>query len=937
MQSPDLKKRLSMTVPFAYAFWSSVWILLSDRVLLSLGATPELLVRVSILKGWLFTLVTSVLLYLLIRRGERSLRESYALLSSIIEGTTDAIFVKDIQGRYGLINTSGAQRLGKSAAEIIGTDDRDYVSAEDFIQLQATDRAVLSAKMPQQLEETVTMQGQTLTYLTTKYPLCNVGGEVEGLIGIARDITERQRMKQEREALLQELQRRNRELEALNLVTANAVSTLEIDALLHVLLDRLVTVMAADLGLIFLVQDDDLVLAAHMGGARTDQYSSFLINREIARIIRATEQLLDIQDLRQDPRFSTDSGNLPQTRHVLGVPLKRHQQFVGVLQVEWHQSHASTESEIHLLEITAERCAMALINAQLFEHTQQLQQRLQLQFDRSPIACIICDRQGQVVDWNPAAIAVFGYSKADMLGKVPDGVLRMAGDRRLPAPLSGLDSGLDGETSTPMLQENCTKDGRTIFCEWHHTPLRQGNGEVMGTLSMVQDVTARIQAEEQLRYSAFYDALTQLPQRRLLQQRIQALLDDSTASQPQSFAIFHLDLVRFKVLKYSLGHQLAEQLLMAIATRLQTRLPAQGMLSRVGTDEFAILHEAIASLPEAIQFAEDLQRDFSQPFSLGTHTVFMQITLGFVLRQEGDDDSEALLQAADIAMHHARLRSSTGYAAFDLEMRTQALDRLRLDSEMHRALDRQDFQLYYQPIIQVETRQLIGFEALLRWRHHQAWISPVDFIPLAEETGFIVPLGTWVLRQACTQLHNWHQQFPEHPRLAISVNVSVAQLMQPNFLDIVDQVLQETGLSPTGLKLEVTETAVMENAAQVSAVLEQLKARHIRLCIDDFGTGYSSLSYLRTFPFDTLKVDRSFVISLEQDPKSLELIRMIRLLARSLGMDMVAEGVETQAQLQQLQALGCEAAQGYLISRPIPPYQAEEAIALGEWPWSATL
>ncbi|TVQ19430.1 MAG: EAL domain-containing protein [Leptolyngbya sp. DLM2.Bin15] len=932
MQSPDLKKRLSMTVPFAYAFWSSLWILLSDRVLLSFGATPELLVRMSILKGWLFTLVTSVLLYLLIRRGERSLRTSYALLSSIIEGTTDAIFVKDLQGRYGLINTSGAQRLGKLAAEIIGTDDRDYVSSEDFIQLQATDRAVLNAKMPQQLEETVTMQGQTVTYLTTKYPLFNVWGEVEGLIGISRDITERQRMKQEREALLQELQGRNRDLEALNLVTANAISTLEIDALLHVLLDRLVTVMAADLGLIFLVKDDDLVLAAHMGDARSDGHNDFLINREIARIIRATGQLLDIQDLRQDPRFSTYSG-LAQTRHVLGVPLKRQQQFVGILQVEWHQPHVSTDREVRLLEITAERCAMALINAQLFERTQHLQQRLQLQFDRSPIACIICDRQGRVVDWNPAAIAVFGYSKADMLGKVPDGVLGVEGDRGLPTAISNIDR----ETSPPRLQTNGTKDGRTIFCEWHHTPLRQANGEVMGTLSMVQDVTARLQAEEQLRYSAFYDALTQLPQRRLLQQRIQTLLDESTASQPKLFAIFHLDLVRFKVLKYSLGHQLAEQLLMAIATRLQTSLPAQGMLSRVGTDEFAILHEAIASLPEAMQFAEDLQRGFSQPFSLGAHTVFMQITLGFVLRRDGDDDSEALLQAADIAMHHARLKSSTGYAAFDLGMRTQALDRLRLDSEMHRALDRQDFQLHYQPIIQVETRQLIGFEALLRWRHHQAWISPVDFIPLAEETGFIVPLGTWVLRQACTQLHDWHQQFPEHPRLAISVNVSVAQLMQPDFLDIVDQVLQETGLSPTCLKLEVTETAVMENAAQVSTVLEQLKARHIRLCIDDFGTGYSSLSYLRTFPFDTLKVDRSFVISLEQDPKSLELIRMIRLLARSLGMDMVAEGVETQEQLQQLQSLGCEAAQGYLISRPIPSYQAEEAIALGEWPWPTPL
>jgi PAS domain S-box-containing protein/diguanylate cyclase (GGDEF)-like protein len=922
MRLPAFQKRLSITVPLTYAFWSSVWILLSDQVLLLLGVTPDLLIQLSILKGWFFTLVTSFLLYDLIRRGERSLRESYALLNSIIEGTTDAIYVKDLQGHYVLINSSGADLLGQSVSDVIGRSDSDYWSRDELTQLRRSDQIAIAARVPQQVEEAMTVLGERRTYLTTKYPRFNVQGEVDGLIAIARDITERQRFKDEQARLMQQLEERNQDLEALNLVTANAISTLEVDALLHVLLDRLVTVMAADLGLIFLVQGDDLILGAAMGAARTDQYQDVVINREIARLIRTTGQLVDIQDLQQDPRFNTYADPTNHPRHVLGVPLKRQHQLVGVLQVEWHQLHTLTPREIHLLEITAERCAMAVINAQLFERMQQLQQRLQLQFDRSPISCMFCDRQGKIIDWNPAAIATFGYSPSEALGQIPE---QLVASKAVTADLNRLAIASD----SARLQENRTKDGRTILCEWHHTPL-QANGETIGYLVMAQDVTERIQAAEQLRQYAYYDTLTRLPHRRLLKQRITERLEQSHPT----FGLFHLDLVRFKVLKYSLGHDLAEQLLIAIAQRLQTCQPRPGLLSRIGTDEFALLYDAIATPEDAIAVAEGLQTEFSDPFQLGDHTVFVTITLGYVLGDARCGDAEAFLQAADLAMNHARLSKTTGYAAFDDALRTQAVDRLRLDSAMRHALAHQNFQLYYQPIISAHTRKLVGVEALLRWQQGQKWISPADFVPLAEETGFIVELGAWVLQQSCVQLRQWHQQFPSQATLSISVNVSVAQLKQPDILAVVDSILAETGIPPHCLKLEVTETAVMENAAQVGVVLDQLKARGIRLCIDDFGTGYSSLSYLRTFPFDTLKVDRSFVMSLDQDAKSLELIRMIQILAQNLSMELVAEGIETPTQLQQLQTLGCESVQGYLISPPLPRYDVEQAIARGEWPWT---
>ncbi len=905
-----------------------MWILFSDRLLGVFASDPNLLIQMGTAKGWLFTFVTSLLLYELIRRSERSRQESYNLLHDVVEGTTDAIFVKDRQGRYILANRSAAQCAGKPLSEILGNSDREVFAIPDVPHIQANDRAIMESGVAQQLEETVSMGDRTVTYLTTKVPRFDESGRVIGLIGISRDISERKHLERQREQLLEQVQQHNRELNALNLVTANAVSTLELDALLNVLLDRLIGVVEADLGVIFLQQQGEFQVGAKLGSyiRETDHLA---IEREIARMIVNTGQPIEIENIQQDSRFSAYVGGSARPRHVLGVPLRRQNHLVGVLQVEWHQSHTVADSEIHLLEIAAERCAMAILNAQLFDRTQQLQQRLQLQFDRSPIACIVYDAHGCFNDWNPAAETIFGYTKSEALGRRPGDLIVPATARAYVSEL--MDRLYRGEMEAHGFNENITKDGRTIVCEWYNTPLACENGRVVGILSMAQDVTERVRAQEQLQQYAYYDSLTRLPRRRLLIERLETLMRGN-ARERSPFALLHLDLVRFKVVKYSLGHQLAEELLLAAIERLKACLPPDGMLARIGTDEFAIVIERLTNLDDAIQRTEAIQQEFAFPFHLENHSVFIKVNAGLVWGATCQT-AEELLQAADIAMHHSRLSKGTNYAVFEPAMQAQAVRRLQLDSDMHRALERQEFQLYYQPIVAIDTQQLVGFEALIRWQQRHEWISPAAFIPLAEETGFIIPLGEWILRQACWQMQQWCRNLALAPSDYVTVNVSAVQLMQPGFVESVDRILHQTQLPPQRLKLEVTETAVMENARQVSRVLEQLQERQIGLCIDDFGTGYSSLSYLHAFPFNTLKIDRSFVSNLEEHSKSLELIHTIVVLAKNLEMDIVAEGVETVEQLRQLGEFGCDRAQGYLFSRPLSCFQIEQMLGNGRMVW----
>jgi len=365
-----------------------------------------------------------------------------------------------------------------------------------------------------------------------------------------------------------------------------------------------------------------------------------------------------------------------------------------------------------------------------------------------------------------------------------------------------------------------------------------------------------------------------------------------------------------------------------VARRLESCLLSPAIIAHVETDEFAILLERLTETSEAISWAETVLRELRQPLMIQNHQLFIAPSLGIALSSQAHPNPEAILKAADVAMNHVKSTGQT-WAFYSPEMAEQAIRVQQLDTDLRLALEQQQFELYYQPIFQLQTHQLLGFEALLRWQHpDRGLVSPTEFIPTAEQTGLILPLGEWVLQQACQQCQRWQEQWPSDRRLTVSVNLSVQQMAQPNLLSQIEAIAQRSGLAPEQLKLEITESLLVESTSQMTSRFERLREVGFQLIIDDFGTGYSCLSYLHQFPFDGLKLDRSFVRRLGTDHQSETIIRTLMQLAENLNMAVVAEGIETQNQLDFLKQLNCSMGQGYFFSRPMNAVMTEQFIAL---------
>jgi diguanylate cyclase (GGDEF)-like protein len=447
-------------------------------------------------------------------------------------------------------------------------------------------------------------------------------------------------------------------------------------------------------------------------------------------------------------------------------------------------------------------------------------------------------------------------------------------------------------------------------------------------VALQNEVTERKRVEKQLLHNAFHDSLTNLPNRALFMDRLEHALAYSKRHKNYLFAVLFLDMDRFKAVNDSLGHSKGDQLLIAIARRLEECLRSGDTITRLGGDEFVFLLEDIKDINKATDVADRIQKALTLPFNLGGHEVFITTSIGIALSTKVYQQAEDILRDADIAMYRAKALGKGGYEVFDTSMHTQALTLLQLETELRRAIERGEFRLYYQPIVLLESGRITGFEALVRWQHpDRGLVSPADFIPLAEETGLIIPIGWWVLREACRQIRTWHVKFPVTEPLAISVNISGKQFSQPDLIEQIEQILQETGIDARSLKLEITESVLMENAESAAAMLVQMQALGIRFSMDDFGTGYSSLSYLHRFPINTLKIDRAFINGLNVDMEKMDIIRTIVALACSLDMDVIAEGVETCQQMYQLKALKCDFGQGYFFSKPLNSEMAAALIA----------
>ncbi|NEP75134.1 MAG: EAL domain-containing protein [Okeania sp. SIO2G4] len=460
---------------------------------------------------------------------------------------------------------------------------------------------------------------------------------------------------------------------------------------------------------------------------------------------------------------------------------------------------------------------------------------------------------------------------------------------------------------------------------------------VEGIIVNSHDITQRKRIEEQLKHDALHDPLTHLPNRTLFMDRLEQTIKYAERRNNFSFAVLFIDIDRFKVINDSFGHSMGNQLIIAIAELLKALLSGGDTVARLGADEFVILLEYISGISDATCIANRIHKQLTSPIILEGNEVFITASIGIALNSTNIGSAEKILRDAEIAMQSAKNMGRGCYQIFCTSMHTQILKRLKLENNLQSALknDLSQFVLNYQPIVSLSTNNITGFEALVRWQHPQlGLIYPAEFIPVAEETGLIIHLGLWVLREACRQLRQWQNEFPNNYLLKMSVNLSVKQFAQADLIEQIDQILLETQLDGSNLKLEITESALIENYEFVTEKMSQLRGRNIELCIDDFGTGYSSLSYLHRFPMSTLKIDRSFVNRIgvanmisEGSIDPTEIIRSIITLSHNLGINVVAEGVETTEQVLQLQALKCEYGQGYLFSKPLDIAKATSLIS----------
>lgn len=542
---------------------------------------------------------------------------------------------------------------------------------------------------------------------------------------------------------------------------------------------------------------------------------------------------------------------------------------------------------------------------------------------------------GQWLRVNRALCSALGYSEKELLEKSfwdlshPDDV---------GGTLNQIDKVLAGRITCYQTEQRFThKLGHFLWMLLNISAVCDSKGDPSYLILQFQDITQRKTEEERLIHNVFHDALTGLPNRTLFMDRLKLATERARRRKDQVFAVLFVDLDGFKAINDSMGHIMGDQLIIQIARRLKACLRTTDTIARLGGDEFTILLEDLSNQHESLGIVERLQRELMLPFKLGPSDVQVTASIGVTWSNPKYERAEEILRDADIAMYRAKSSGKACYHIFENEQRPPQLEAVNLGNHLEGAVERGELLLHYQPIVSLETGKLHAFEALVRWRHPQhGLISPVDFIPLAEEKGAILEIGTWAIREACLQLKRWQQKFPLHSSLAVTVNLSSKQFTQPNLIDQVIEILQDADVNPRTLKLEITESVVMENYGTATVLLQQLRALGIELVIDDFGTGYSSLSYLHRLPISWLKIDKSFIKDIAEERERGEIVKTIIALARSLDIRVVAEGVETLDQLAALWRLKCYAAQGFLFSKPAEAETAETLLALTNQ-WQTTI
>ena len=640
---------------------------------------------------------------------------------------------------------------------------------------------------------------------------------------------------------------------------------------------------------------------------------------EQAGVLRPDLVLMDIQlQGRMDGVEAAD-----EIRRLFGIP---------VIYLTANADHPTverakvTEPFGYVIKPFEERELHTTIEVALYKHQAEhklveSEERYRLLAELSPEA-IIVQSDDKIVYANPAAANLFGASTvATLLGRSVADFIHVDHRQNFSARARHL---RESQQSDLKAEKFVTLDGQIRDVEVVMAAVTYDGKPA--TQILTRDITERRRAEEQLLHDAFHDSLTGLPNRALFIDHLKLAVTHSRRRKGYLFAVLFIDLDRFKVINDSLGHMVGDKLLVATARRLESCLREGDTIARLGGDEFTILLDGIKDHGDARRVAERVQELLAEPFDLAGRELFVTASVGIKYSGNDDEQPEDLLRDADTAMYCAKTFGKAQYQVFDTKMHTSALTNLQLESDLRRAIERDEFRVNYQPIVSLQSGRISGFEALVRWHHpERGVILPSEFISFAEETGLILQIDRNVLRQACLQMRKWQETLPVTRKMKMSVNLSCKQFMQPMIVEQVLEILAESSLDPRSLKLEITESVMMERGDHAMNVLERLSQTGIELSLDDFGTGYSSLSYIHRFPVTTLKIDQSFIKRIGGEQNE-EIVRAVVALARNLGMEVVAEGIETVVQLDQLRALNCEKGQGYYFSNPVDVESATRLI-----------
>jgi diguanylate cyclase (GGDEF)-like protein/PAS domain S-box-containing protein len=749
---------------------------------------------------------------------------------------------------------------------------------------------------------------------------------------ITRSLAE-SRLQREKVVLNSQLQEQVEWLTSLSKVGQSVTSSLELDEVLVRIVEAGVFLTRAEEGFLALSEKESgLLYLRAVKNMDEDSIKTMRIpiaDSLVGQVIKSKKPLRAVEPSLKAP-LKVSTGYLVHS--LLHVPILSKGVPLGVLSVTNRKNDIPfKEKDEEVLSSLADYAAVALENADLYQKARQeiterrrVEDALRESEERYELA--VRAANDGLWDWNLAKGVIY-YSPRwkQMLGYADDEIGDNPNEwfnRVHPDDIAQLKTNISAHIKGLSAHFEC--EYRMQHSNGMYRWMLSRGMAVMGTNKTAQrlagsqtDITLRKQAEDKLLHDAMHDSLTELPNRALFIDRLKHVIERSMRDSRHIYAVIFLDLDRFKDVNDSLGHLTGDQLLIATAHLLQSILRPMDTVARLGGDEFVILLEDIRDVSDVTRVADRIQRKLMMATLLPNHTIFMSASMGIVLSTTGYDRPEDILRDADTAMYRAKENGRTRFEIFDSAMRDQIMLRLELESALRLAIEKEELDVYYQPVVNIKTGRTMWFEALVRWKHvTRGLLSPGDFIPLADETGLIIQLDRLVMRKAAIQLLHWQDQFPNDPPLGVSVNISGKHISSPDFVEYIVQTLQETGLNASSLNLEITENAVMGNFDIFLEVLDKLQDYGIQVQIDDFGVGYSSLSYLSHVSIKVLKIDRSFISRIPKDHNYLKIVQAIIKLTHGLGLTVVAEGVENKAQLAQLNQLECEYVQGRLISMP---------------------